>query len=126
MNRQNHRMPRKSRHRAQECTGTCGLSIFVAGLRNQRRACSSSGQEAWRANEHGKLLPSGKKGKPVFHAECGQGVSQGVIAVNTSLYCDKTTVAEFSNVIERKELEANPQFCPRYEEACPFFHLLVG
>lgn len=45
---QNHHMPRKSRHRAQECTGTCGLSILVAGLRSQRKACCSSWQEAWR------------------------------------------------------------------------------
>jgi hypothetical protein len=58
-----------------------------------------------------------KNGKPVFHAECGQGVPQGVIAANISLYCDKTTMAGFSNVIERKELDANPQSCPRYEEA---------
>jgi hypothetical protein len=48
-----------------------------------------------------------KNGKPVFHAECGQDVPQGVIAVNISLYCDKATVAGFLNVIERKKLDSN-------------------
>jgi hypothetical protein len=64
------------------------------------------------ANESTDLVPFVKKGKPVFHVEYDEGVPGKVSAANINLFCDKKTTAGFSNVLKRKNLDANTQYCP--------------
>jgi endo-alpha-1,4-polygalactosaminidase (GH114 family) len=63
-------------------------------------------------NECRALSPFIAKGKPVFHVEYDEKVPGGVSAENIKKFCDKTTMAGFSTVLKRKELDSNTQYCP--------------